>query len=176
MISSLHHRLKDKDQFPFKRAPGCYSPPQPHYPAKTTHKMAATHQFDASKLFDVSGYVCVVTGGGTGIGLMCSQALAANGAKVCYGASKGINRSVLTSLRSTSLAVVQRRSRRQQSPTTLTTAVPSSPSAQPMSPRRTTSRLSSRTSRPRRNISTCSSALLAFPVPRPSPSTTTPVI
>jgi NAD(P)-dependent dehydrogenase (short-subunit alcohol dehydrogenase family) len=44
--------------------------------------MAATHHFDASKLFDVSGYVCVVTGGGTGIGLMCSQALAANGAKV----------------------------------------------------------------------------------------------
>jgi NAD(P)-dependent dehydrogenase (short-subunit alcohol dehydrogenase family) len=44
--------------------------------------MAATHQFDVSKLFDVSGFVCVVTGGGTGIGLMCSQALAANGAKV----------------------------------------------------------------------------------------------
>ena len=44
--------------------------------------MASTHHFDASKLFDVSGFVCVVTGGGTGIGLMCSQALAANGAKV----------------------------------------------------------------------------------------------
>lgn len=44
--------------------------------------MAETHHFDASKLFNVSGFVCVVTGGGTGIGLMCSQALAANGAKV----------------------------------------------------------------------------------------------
>jgi NAD(P)-dependent dehydrogenase (short-subunit alcohol dehydrogenase family) len=44
--------------------------------------MAATHQFDVSKLFDCTGFVCVVTGGGTGIGLMCSQALAANGAKV----------------------------------------------------------------------------------------------
>lgn len=44
--------------------------------------MAATHHFNASKLLDVSGFVCVVTGGGTGIGLMCSQALAANGAKV----------------------------------------------------------------------------------------------
>jgi len=44
--------------------------------------MASTHHFNASKLLDVSGYVCVVTGGGTGIGLMCSQALAANGAKV----------------------------------------------------------------------------------------------
>lgn len=44
--------------------------------------MAETHQFDVSKLFSVQGWVCVVTGGGTGIGLMATQALAANGAKV----------------------------------------------------------------------------------------------
>jgi len=44
--------------------------------------MASTHHFDATRLFSVKGYVCVVTGGGTGIGLMASQALAANGAKV----------------------------------------------------------------------------------------------
>ena len=44
--------------------------------------MAATHHFDANKLFNVEGFTCVVTGGGTGIGLMASQALAANGAKV----------------------------------------------------------------------------------------------
>ncbi|KAK3067391.1 hypothetical protein LTR53_015769 [Teratosphaeriaceae sp. CCFEE 6253] len=43
---------------------------------------AATHHFNASKLFDVHGYVCLITGGGTGIGLMAAQALAANGAKV----------------------------------------------------------------------------------------------
>jgi len=36
----------------------------------------------AHKLFSVKGYVCVITGGGTGIGLMAAQALAANGAKV----------------------------------------------------------------------------------------------
>lgn len=41
--------------------------------------MAATHQLKARDLFSVKGYVCVVTGGGTGIGLMATQALAANG-------------------------------------------------------------------------------------------------
>lgn len=44
--------------------------------------MAETHHFDVTKLFSVQGWVCVVTGGGTGIGLMATQALAANGAKV----------------------------------------------------------------------------------------------
>ncbi|KAL9600870.1 MAG: hypothetical protein Q9219_002912 [cf. Caloplaca sp. 3 TL-2023] len=34
------------------------------------------------KLFDVSHFTCIVTGGGTGIGLMISQALVTNGAKV----------------------------------------------------------------------------------------------
>lgn len=42
-------------------------------------RMAATHQLKARDLFSVKGYVCVVTGGGTGIGLMATQALAANG-------------------------------------------------------------------------------------------------
>ena len=36
----------------------------------------------ASKLFDVSNFTAVVTGGGTGIGLMITQALVSNGAKV----------------------------------------------------------------------------------------------
>jgi len=35
-----------------------------------------------SKLFSVKGWTCLVSGGGTGIGLMATQALAANGAKV----------------------------------------------------------------------------------------------
>lgn len=43
---------------------------------------AQTHHFHAHKLFSMKGHVCVVTGGGTGIGLMATQALAANGAKV----------------------------------------------------------------------------------------------
>lgn len=44
--------------------------------------MAETHHFDAASLFGMKGKVAVVTGGGTGIGLMISQALSANGAKV----------------------------------------------------------------------------------------------
>ncbi|KAF2117920.1 hypothetical protein BDV96DRAFT_685557 [Lophiotrema nucula] len=44
--------------------------------------MANTADLHISKLFSVKDYVCVITGGGTGIGLMSAQALAANGAKV----------------------------------------------------------------------------------------------
>lgn len=44
--------------------------------------MAETRDFSAQSLFNVDGFVAVVTGGGTGIGLMATQALAANGAKV----------------------------------------------------------------------------------------------
>lgn len=43
---------------------------------------AETHHFHAHKLFDVQQFVCVITGGGTGIGLMAAQSLAANGARV----------------------------------------------------------------------------------------------
>lgn len=44
--------------------------------------MASPTSFTASALFDMRGSVAVVTGGGTGIGLMCAQALANNGARV----------------------------------------------------------------------------------------------
>lgn len=39
-------------------------------------------ELTGSKLFDVSHVTALVTGGGTGIGLMITQALVANGAKV----------------------------------------------------------------------------------------------
>lgn len=41
--------------------------------------MSPTHDLRVEKLFSVKGFVCVITGGGTGIGLMAAQALAANG-------------------------------------------------------------------------------------------------
>lgn len=41
-----------------------------------------TDSLSNSKLFDVSGFVAIVTGGGSGIGLMATQALVENGAKV----------------------------------------------------------------------------------------------
>jgi len=42
----------------------------------------SNEELELSKLFDVSNFTCVVTGGGTGIGLMITQALVSNGAKV----------------------------------------------------------------------------------------------
>ncbi|KAK5098651.1 hypothetical protein LTR70_002540 [Exophiala xenobiotica] len=42
----------------------------------------SNEQLNIKNLFDVSKLKCVVTGGATGIGLMCTQALAANGATV----------------------------------------------------------------------------------------------
>lgn len=44
--------------------------------------MASTESLHANNLFSLKDHVCLVTGGGTGIGLMATQALAANGAKV----------------------------------------------------------------------------------------------
>ncbi|GAA5820465.1 hypothetical protein JCM11251_005636 [Rhodosporidiobolus azoricus] len=41
-----------------------------------------SHALSASNLFNLRGQVAVVTGGGTGLGLMQARALAANGAKV----------------------------------------------------------------------------------------------
>ncbi|KAK5625127.1 hypothetical protein RRF57_000843 [Xylaria bambusicola] len=44
--------------------------------------MAAPHPLSAAALFGLKDWVAVVTGGGTGVGLMIAQTLAANGAKV----------------------------------------------------------------------------------------------
>ncbi|KAJ2984430.1 hypothetical protein NUW58_g6063 [Xylaria curta] len=44
--------------------------------------MATPHPLSAAALFNLKDWVVVVTGGGTGVGLMMAQALAANGARV----------------------------------------------------------------------------------------------
>lgn len=44
--------------------------------------MTSPTQFTLEKLYDLNGLVALVTGGGTGIGLMIAQGLAANGARV----------------------------------------------------------------------------------------------
>ena len=45
-------------------------------------------KFASVSLFNVEGWVCVVTGGGTGIGLMIATALVQNGAKVYIASRK----------------------------------------------------------------------------------------
>lgn len=94
IIARNHHALTKTHSWPstFSRS----------YLQAPTHRMVSTEALRADKLFDVKDHVCVVTGGGTGIGLMyvqsllsrprnhwytnilfrCTQALAANGARV----------------------------------------------------------------------------------------------
>ena len=48
----------------------------------TNTKMADNSQLTAQNLFNIKNWICIVTGGGTGLGLMTANTLAANGAKV----------------------------------------------------------------------------------------------
>lgn len=44
--------------------------------------MSTSQTFSVQSIYDLTGLVAIVTGGGTGIGLMITHGLAANGAKV----------------------------------------------------------------------------------------------
>ncbi|KAI2627747.1 NAD(P)-binding protein [Hypoxylon sp. NC1633] len=48
----------------------------------TLDAMSSPHPLSAASLFSLKDYVAVVTGGGTGVGLIIAQTLAANGARV----------------------------------------------------------------------------------------------
>lgn len=79
----MHAREWSLENYVF-RFPFSLSCVFPKFTAKNNKslKMAQkvdTTQLQCSRLFSVEGWVCLVTGGGTGIGLMCAQALAANG-------------------------------------------------------------------------------------------------
>ncbi|KAI0425974.1 short chain dehydrogenase [Xylaria sp. FL1042] len=52
---------------------------------------SSAEALDAANLFNVKGLVAVVTGGGTGIGLMITKALAANGAAKVYILGRRLN-------------------------------------------------------------------------------------
>ncbi len=60
--------------------PSSYLQQRAYAATMTSH--FTNEQLNIKNLFDVSKLKCVVTGGGTGIGLMCTQALVANGATV----------------------------------------------------------------------------------------------
>ncbi|KAH7308699.1 hypothetical protein B0I35DRAFT_442464 [Stachybotrys elegans] len=68
---------------PRRNTTGTASSLQPHRLARLQSTMAYDNKlFTREHLFDVTGKVALVTGGGSGIGLMATQALASNGAKV----------------------------------------------------------------------------------------------
>lgn len=50
--------------------------------SQSTPTMAQPTDYAVESLFNIKNWVCVVTGGGTGLGLITSHALASNGAKV----------------------------------------------------------------------------------------------
>ncbi|CAE6414710.1 unnamed protein product [Rhizoctonia solani] len=84
----LHHRLSSDTGFsewPCR----VYNPPV-SFSNKSTdftaHNMDHLHR---NNLYDVKDRVALVTGGGTGIGLMITEALVANGAKVYIGSRRG---------------------------------------------------------------------------------------
>ncbi|RYO94230.1 hypothetical protein DL766_002260 [Monosporascus sp. MC13-8B] len=72
--ASIQDRQNDSMEFQYIRPMCSFAVPP--------YMMDGPHPLSAASLFSLTGSVAVVTGGGTGVGLMIAQTLAANGAKV----------------------------------------------------------------------------------------------
>lgn len=79
--------------------------------------MVRTSDLKVQNIFSVKDYVCLVTGGGTGIGLMATQALAANGTVAPASLFSTSNSDLRQVQRFISLVVAWRSWRMQPNPT-----------------------------------------------------------
>lgn len=134
--------------------------------------MASTKDLSVSNLFSLKDYVCLVTGGGTGIGLMATQVLAANGDLPSFLSNLFSTHSSEQVPKYTSQADAKKSSKTPQKSTVLILKSPpvkSSQSARTSAPK-SPSKISSRRSLRKTNICPSSSLPPASQAPKGSPT------
>lgn len=137
--------------------------------------MATTKDLSVTNLFSLKDYVCLVTGGGTGIGLMATQVLAANGGSRILSSNFLADR-IKKVPKYTSQADARKSSRtpRNSTPLILKFRLAKSSPSPPTSPQKTRSKSSPRRSQPRRIISPSSSLPPASPAHKALPTPVPP--